>query len=84
MGLNNTEATLKVELPSEFKKLEKDSFGVKPVEKKPAAKPAKKENLVQEVIVNLKTEESSYQRKDYGKKKSKPAPKIRFEDLPSI
>jgi len=79
-----TQATLKVELPAEFKKLEKESFGVKPAEKKAAAKPAKKENLVQEVVVNFKTQDSTYQKRDYGNKKSKPAPKIRFEDLPSL
>lgn len=80
-------AQLNVQLPSDLKKLEKESFGVKPAEKKAAAKPVKKENNVQEIAVAFKTEDSSYGRRDrndYGKKKTKPAPKIRFEDLPSL
>ena len=81
-------AQLNVQLPSDLKKLEKDNFGVKAAEKKPAAKPAKKENAVQEIAVTFKTEDSGFQRRgdraDYNKKKSKPAPKIRFEDLPSL
>lgn len=80
-------AQLNVELPSDLKKIEKETFGVKTVEKKAAAKPAKKDNTVQEIAVTFKTEDSSYGRRDrddYGKKKSKPAPKIRFEDLPSL
>lgn len=80
---------LNVQLPSDLKKLEKESFGVKAAEKKPAAKPAKKDNAVQEIAVAFKTEDSGFQRRgdraDYNpKKKSKPAPKIRFEDLPSL
>lgn len=79
---------LNVQLPSDLKKLEKENFGVKAADKKPAAKPAKKENNVQEIAVNFKTEDTGYQRRnrdDYeNKKKSKPAPKIRFEDLPSL
>jgi len=76
---------LNFQLPSEFKKLEKESFGVKAAEKKNVAKPTKKDNF-QEIAVTFKTEESSFQRdtNDYGKKKAKPAPKIRFEDLPSL
>lgn len=80
-------AQLNVQLPSDLKKIEKESFGVKPAEKKAAAKPTKKENNVQEIAVAFKTEDSSYgrgDRNDYGKKKTKPAPKIRFEDLPSL
>jgi hypothetical protein len=87
LGSNNAGTTLNVELPAQFKKLEKESFGVQPSEKKAAAKPAKKENVVQEVVVNFKTQDNTYQRNnrnDYGNKKSKPAPKIRFEDLPSL
>jgi len=80
-------AQLNVELPSDLKKLEKESFGVKPTDKKAATKTTKKENTVQEIAVTFKTEDSSYGRRDrndYGKKKTKPAPKIRFEDLPSL
>lgn len=86
LGSSNA-PTLNVSLPSDLKKLEKDTFGVKVAEKKPAAKPAKKENAVQEIAVTFKTEDSSFRRNDkndYGKKKSKPAPKLRFEDLPSL
>lgn len=81
-------AQLNVQLPSDLKKIEKDTFGVKAAEKKPAAKAAKKETNVQEIAVTFKTEDSSFQRRDkteYVNKKNKTtAPKIRFEDLPSL
>ena len=79
-------AQLNVQLPSDLKKIEKETFGVK-TEKKTAAKPAKKENAVQEIAVVFKTEDAGFQRRDrneYVNKKAKPAPKIRFEDLPSL
>lgn len=78
---------LNFQLPSDLKKLEKDTFGVKASEKKPVSKQAKKENNFQEIAVNFKTEDAEFQRgnDDYNyKKKSKPAPKLRFEDLPSL
>jgi len=75
---------LNVQLPSEFKILEKETFAVKA---KPSVKPAQKKENVQEIAVVFKTEDgsSSFQRRDYGKKQqTKTAPKIRFEDLPSL
>ena len=74
-----------------MKKIEKETFGVKIAEKKAPAKQAAKKENVQEISVVFKTEDSqaSYQRQDrseYAKKKAaKPAaPKLRFEDLPSL
>ncbi len=80
-------AQLNVQLPSDLKKIEKETFGVKAAEKKTAAKPAAKKENVQEIAVVFKTEDAGFQRRDrneFANKKAKPAPKIRFEDLPSL
>jgi len=78
-------------MPSDVKKLEKETIGVKATKKKPIAKAAKKENNVEEIAVTFKTEDPVFHRKgdrsdyyDNKHKKVKVAPKIRFEDLPSL
>lgn len=87
--LQSTNAkSVKIDLPSDLKVLEKDNFGVKVVEKKQPEKKSKKaDNAVQQLVVQFKTEDSSFKKdKNYygDNKKSKPAPKLRFEDLPSL
>ena len=87
---NKKAQTLKVNLPSEFKVMEKENVVV--AKEKKVVREKKVDNSVQQISINFKTEDLSntntrfqkpqYQQKEQNKKQG--GKKINIEDLPSL
>ena len=84
---NNKAQTLKVNLPSDFKVMEKET--VVPAKEKKAVREKKVDNSVQQISVNCKTEDLSntntrFQKPQYQQNKKQGKVKINIDDLPSL